>query len=650
MNRLNITNSCKVHNNEIFFYHSGMISASIWKRMTKNFVLDLFMYSNDNLRIDRLCKILVMFCLTVPAWSECFAQSLPLQLSYRYESGTFNQAAVGHHAFDPVTRHFYFVDSAAEELRIFDLQSDIAKPLPVASVDLSTYAALPGDVVAHGNVVAVAFTNVSEQSRGRIVFFDSLGQFLNRFDLGAAPQQLSLVNNGQYLLSANAAYPSDDYNFDPRGSVSIVRILSATPDRLTQNDVLEIDFQRYDTVNLDKGVRVYGNQGQQSPSQDLEPQEIAVDEQAFKAYISLQENNAIAVVDYFFAQLDTIFPLPLKSRANRNQAFSGTDRGSTVSLDSFPGIFSLYQPRGLSFLRQAGQSYLLSANEGAARDYPAYSEIATIASTPLDPVSIPNARDLKIDTILGPLKITNTIGGRGVGLLYDSAVSFGGRSFSVWDSLGQLIFDSGDDFERTILSLEAANFNSSAISNQSFKARGPWYGPQPNAIVTGEVDGSLYAFISLRQMGGVMIYNLNNPRQPIFDSYLLNRNFSVAADVPQAGDLGPVELSFVSGDRSPNGQALLIVSHSISGSLSIYELGQGIGLREYRPGTAPEIFPNPSTGIFHYQGVEKLQIFNSEGKFIKEVLSHETIDLSAESPGIYLVKNRSGRTVRLLKI
>ncbi len=162
---------------------------------------------------------------------------------------------------------------------------------------------------------------------------------------------------------------------------------------------------------------------------------------------------------------------------------------------------------------------------------------------------------------------------------YDELYSFGGRSFSIWNAQGELVFDSGNEFEKIIAEQLPDNFNSNNDENQSFDSRSDDKGPEPEGVTTGIVDGVLYGFIGLERVGGVMVYDLTEPSAPEFVEYLNNRDFSIElGDEPTpeqlaaVGDLGPEGLTFISAEDSPNGEALLVVSNEVSGSTTIYEI------------------------------------------------------------------------------
>ena len=136
-----------------------------------------------------------------------------------------------------------------------------------------------------------------------------------------------------------------------------------------------------------------------------------------------------------------------------------------------------------------------------------------------------------------------------------------------------MIFDSGDALERITAKSFPSNFNASNTNN-TFDNRSDDKGPEPEGVVVGNVFGKPYAFIGLERIGGVVVYDISNPAAPSFVQYVNNRNFTAAPapDTPEALDLGPEGLLFISARDSPRGRPLLVVGNEISGTTTIFEI------------------------------------------------------------------------------
>ncbi|MFM7384426.1 MAG: choice-of-anchor I family protein, partial [Microcystaceae cyanobacterium] len=263
-------------------------------------------------------------------------------------------------------------------------------------------------------------------------------------------------------------------------------------------------------------------------------------------------------------------PIVLGLITSQSNQLDASDRDNAINIRSWP-IYGMFQPDAIASYQFNGQTYYITANEGDVREYEGYAEAKRIKDLSLDPTAFPNGAELKADANLGRLQITTELGDPDGDGDFDALYSFGGRSFTIWDSQGRLVYDSGDDFEQITGTFFPDYFNASN-SNNNFDNRSDDKGPEPEGLVLGEIEGRSYAFIGLERIGGVMVYDVSNPQTPQFVQYLNNRNFSVATNSPEAGDLGPEGLTFIKAEESPNGKALLVVANEVSGTTTIYEI------------------------------------------------------------------------------
>jgi len=281
----------------------------------------------------------------------------------------------------------------------------------------------------------------------------------------------------------------------------------------------------------------------------------------------------------------------------RHNALDASDRdgpGNTGKLNIRPWpVKGVYMPDGLDSYRVGGQTYLVTANEGDAREYitqvlnPTTNklenvnvlvEAVRVGSVTLDSARFPNQAVLKDSDNLGRLNITNTMGRNAAGA-YEQLYAFGTRSFSIWDQNGVQVFDSGDDLERIASQAFPAHFNASN-SNNDFDNRSDDKGPEPEGVVVGRAFGRDYAFIGLERVGGVVVYDVSNPRAPFFVDYVNNRDFTQPVSLsstdsnPAAGDLGPEGILFIKAENSPTGQPLVVTGNEISGTTTVFELSR----------------------------------------------------------------------------
>jgi 2',3'-cyclic-nucleotide 2'-phosphodiesterase/3'-nucleotidase/5'-nucleotidase len=341
---------------------------------------------------------------------------------------------------------------------------------------------------------------------------------------------------------------------------------------------------------LPKNIRIYGPNA--SVAQDLEPEYITTDGET--AWVTLQENNAIAVIDIKSARVRKVFGLGFKDHSRAKNKLDASDDDGAIDIRRWP-VFGMYQPDAIANFRHDGKSYLITVNEGDAREYDAFAEEERVADLALDPAKFPNAAELQADENLGRLTVTTAQGDTDGDGDFDRLFVPGGRSFSIWNATtGALVFDSGAELEQLLANLLPAEFNANHEENDSLDNRSDNKGPEPEGVTLGQVEGRLYAFVALERIGGILVLDLSDPKSPEFVDYVNNRRFRDEAGTPvptcagfdppeseeiedcvrpnpEAGDLGPEGLKFVPAGEAPKGKPLLIVGNEVSGTTTVYE-------------------------------------------------------------------------------
>jgi hypothetical protein len=241
-----------------------------------------------------------------------------------------------------------------------------------------------------------------------------------------------------------------------------------------------------------------------------------------------------------------------------------SDRDSSINIRNWP-LRGLYLPDSIAAYKAKGRTWLVTANEGDARDWPGFAEEVRVSALTLDSDAFPDAT-LKQNANLGRQTVTRSLGDANADGQYEALYTLGGRSFSIWSSDGTLAFDSGSDFERITAAADPEHFNASN-DNSNFDDRSDNKGPEPEGIAIGEIDDRMYAFIGLERVGGVMMYDITDPRSPVFVDYINNRDFDA-----QSGDLGPEGLTFIPAKSSPIGRPLLVVANEVSGTVTLYKI------------------------------------------------------------------------------
>lgn len=502
-----------------------------------------------------------------------------------YETGVFDGGAAEIATFAPGVNRLFVTNANLNTIDILNLSDEGVLSL-FSTIDIKALDLGGINSVAFNDrgYIAAAVAAKNAQDPGSVLFFDLNGIYQNAVQVGSLPDMLTFTPDGNKLLVANEGEPSgyEDGDVDPEGSVSIIDV-SGGIGSLTNGDVTTATFNQFDAQKqalIDAGVRIFGPGA--SVSQDLEPEYIAVSPDGKTAYVSLQENNAFGILDLETGEFTDIVPLGYKNHNLPGNGLDASNRDDSINIQNHP-VFGMYQPDAIATYEVDGKTYIVSANEGDARDYDGFSEEDRIGDLTLDPDAFPNADVLQENENLGRLNITNTLGDTDNDGDFDQLFSYGARSFSIWDAEGKLVWDSGDQFEQILANLLPENFNATNDDNDSFDNRSDDKGPEPEGITIGMVGGRIYAFIGLERVGGIMMYDITDPTNPQFVNYVNNRNFSADAETPEAGDLGPEGVLFIRRDQSPTGKALVVVTNEISGSTTVYaasvpEPGTAMGL------------------------------------------------------------------------
>jgi len=443
-----------------------------------------------------------------------------------------------------------------------------------------------------GNLLAIAVQAATKTDPGVVAFYalDASGAatFLKKVTVGALPDGVAFSPDGKQLVVANEGELSNAFatdGIDPEGSITIIAVSNGVP----ADTATTLDFQAFNTggarsAELPSDVRL-GRAGA-TVAQDLEPEYVTVSADSKTAYVSLQENNAIAVVDLDARRITKIFALGFKDHGLARNRIAASDRyaGSKAGdhtqiaqLKRYPNVFGIYMPDGVATYTVNGKTYVLTANEGDDRDdFLASGETARVKDLALDPSAFPNAAALQADAELGRLTVVSTHAGGKFGDTdgdgdYDRLHVLGGRSFSVFDpASGSLVFDSGDDLERIaynhIADISDESTRLKLIQAAQVLGRLDNKGPEPESVVVGQVGNVTVAFVGLERTSAVVMYDITDPAAPRFVQ--LVRNTTDLAN----GDISPEGMKFVPAAQSPTGKALLLVGYEVSGSMAVFQV------------------------------------------------------------------------------
>ncbi len=469
-------------------------------------------------------------------------------------------------AYDSASKRLFSTNGANMRVDIIDF-SNPSSPNVIGAINMLSD---PNSVAVKNGIVAIAVAN--GQNPGSVIFADINGNVLNTVTVGALPDMLVFTPDGQKVLVANEGEPNNSYTIDPEGSISIIDISGG----VASATVATADFSAYigqEAALRAQGIRIFGPGA--NAAQDFEPEFITISEDGTTAYVALQENNAIAIVDIASATVTDIKPLGYKDHSLPSNALDPSDRdvdgttasGGKININTWK-VLGMYQPDGMTSYTVGNETYLVTANEGDARDYTGFSEEIRVGSNnyPLDPTRFPNATQLKLNQNLGRLNVTNTLGDIDNDGDFDEIYVYGARSFSIWRASDMsLVYDSGDDFERITAAQVPAIFNSDGTA-ASFDTRSDNKGPEPEAVEITVINGKTYAFVALERTGGLMVYNVTNPNAPEFVTYI----------PAQAGDRAPEDIVIIEAADSPTGETLILVANEVSGTISTYSVRSAI--------------------------------------------------------------------------
>lgn len=388
--------------------------------------------------------------------------------------------------------------------------------------------------------------------------------------------------------------------------------------------------------------------GEYSDASNLEPEYIAVSPNSELAFVALQENNAVAVIDIQNASVEAIKGLGYKDHSLPGNGLDASNEDGGINIANYP-FLGMYMPDAIKSYEVNGNTYIVSANEGDAREYDAYEEEDRLNDITLDPTAFPNAAMIQPDSVAGRIKVTLSQGDSDNDGDFDMIYTFGARSFSIWDENADLVWDSGDEFEQTIATEYPDNFNSTNDDNDSFDDRSDDKGPEPEAIEVANIAGKWYAFIGLERMGGIMVYDITDPMSPMFIEYVMNRDFTADAESEAAGDLGPEDLKYISGTQSPDGKHYLISSAEVSGTVSVFEIDVPVGVEEVNADAKWSVFPNPAQNMVRISELGDYTVMDMTGRTIKSVMNQKTIDVSDLNPGLYFIADENGSTKSFVK-
>lgn len=460
--------------------------------------------------------------------------------------------------FNPDNRKMYLVNGVVKQVDIVSLADltngsntftlekrvDVSEMIPgftfgdITSIDVNTKL----------KVIAVAVQEADYSKPGAVLLLDYNGNYIKHIPVGVQPDMVTFTPDGNYVLTADEGEPRNGYTggaVDPKGSVSVVDLRGG----IEQAEATIVTFDAFDSLREQLVADKVILKKNTAPSVDLEPEYIAVAPNGRTAYVSLQEANAIATLD-----IENLAFTGVKGLGFKDHSLPGNEldlfRDSTINISS-QDVLGVYMPDGLAVAEIGGKTYVLTPNEGDAREWGSYANIRSAS--------------------IGGKNFDALVNEEHDGLEAGKTYVLGGRSFSIWDGeTMELVYDSGGDFEK-ITAERYPNYFNVSNDNLTMDHRSSKKGPEPEDIKVTEIAGKFYAAIGLERIGGVMMYEITDPANVEFFDYINTRDYSAVT----AGDVSPEGLAFVKAEHSPTGYPLLLAAHEVSGTVAVYQVNQG---------------------------------------------------------------------------
>ncbi len=549
-----------------------------------------------------------------------------LELVDRHASGVFDEGAAEIVAYHSASKSAFVTnanDGTLDQIDLYNLSSDAAVN-PVLTAGLASQGIiLPSTVTVSGgatvnlggansvaiadNLMAVAVQADHKQDDGAVLFYtlSDIGEvtFQKAVAAGALPDMVTFSPDGKLALVANEGEPNGNYSEDPEGSITIVEI----SDGVAADVATQLDFHAFNNTT-DTSILVGNNPSPETTtvSQDIEPEYISVTADSKWAFVTLQENNAVAKVKLRGGfEITDIFGLGFKNHSLEENSLDADKDDEVALLATQPGLYGRYQPDSIASYNVNGHYYFVTANEGDAREYiddsiaegdctaAAQSDTRSNTSYVWDDACIVYKDEWKIKDLsddeaphasatystkaqalldsVEDLAVSPDLGYNSLTNEYEAFYAFGGRSFSIFNESGELVFDSGNDFERITAEQYPEYFNSSN-TKVSIDNRSDNKGPEPEALTLANFDGHTLAIIGLERMGGIMMYDITDPENVSFIEYVNHRDYTVDQESAAAGDLAPEGMKFISKEKSPTGNPLVLVANEVSGSMAVYQI------------------------------------------------------------------------------
>jgi DNA-binding beta-propeller fold protein YncE len=336
-------------------------------------------------------------------------------------------------------------------------------------------------VAIHNGIAAFALEASDRKLPGVVQLYDTTSRSLlagtSTIAVGSLPDMLTFTPDGSRLLVANEGTPNAGGYGTRIGTTTPRSYGAGANDPVGSVSIIDVASRSVVSTATLAGVAQSGSHIRSNTGMDFEPEYIAVNAAGTQAYVSLQEANAMGVLDLKTGQFTKVVGLGAKDFSQPGNAVDTLNNGTV----SFANVAAkgLYMPDGMATFQSGAKTYVVMANEGDFREDDAdRSAASTLGAT----------------GNLTNLRISNT--DSSAGNLYAA----GARSFSIRDADGTLVYDSGN-----ILDVQA---HGAGIYDDG---RSRDKGVEPEGVELMQIGGKTFAFIGLERTttGAVAVFEID---------------------------------------------------------------------------------------------------------------------------------------------
>ena len=421
-----------------------------------------------------------------------------------------------------------------------------------------------------GSTVIAALQNDTYGSAGLVRIFDisDLEDITSTdVEVGIHPDSVALNSAGTMAFTANEAELDEDGTLDPsdsKGSISVINITTGAVTNISFDGFTEeqLGALRISPVAIEKHGSLI-----EAALYDIEPEYVALSPDENTLFVTLQEANAVAKIDLTAftagdsvtgADVMTLLPLGTKDHSLAANSLDASDKDDAINITTHP-FKGMYMPDGITTVEIAGETYFITANEGDDRgDFEDLDEKGSYG----DALEVKDAveQGLIDPSVAATLDISETGSGYINMSIYDGDTdgdgdideihTFGGRSFTIWNTDGEVVYDSGDNLDQIVAKRFPDAFDDGRSDNK---------GSEPEAVETFTIGDKTYLAVGTERFSVNPIFDISNPEAPVLVT---------AIDGDSKGDISPEHLEFV----TVGGKNYLLSSNEVSSTIGMYEL------------------------------------------------------------------------------